>query len=197
MKVARILLILGSLATALSFAAVGVEDLSLLPITLTPEEDAALVAQGVLPPPDGTNAIANVRASEVYHLVKFTNATLFHVMSWYSDLTSLKVVGCEDLHARVTIAPGGPLTTAESLRAISNALAEIDIAIHPVSNDAVRVTYVGDARDALRKGVVLNTTSSAVQTSTTEVLQKHLMEYRGEASRLGLPPIADPRSQAK
>lgn len=199
------------LLLALGFAARAADPaprpLPQLPIPLTPEEDARLVAEGVLPPLD---------PSDVRHSYNFTNASLEMVTAYYAALSGRTIVGAERLKVDITLRSAEPVSARQALADMSNALARAGVAMDTATNGVITVRLATNApaehaepppssaggltyEDRRR----MRMPAAAAETSPPPVrakyngeeLSKRLSEYKLQIIRAGLPPLPIPLTE--
>ena len=116
------------------------------PIQLTPEQDAQLVKEGVLPPlGTGTNSHAKAVGTnrepcgvEVY--LRFVNSPVQQVLIFYSELTGKSVLS-DVVGPAVTIASKKGLPKEEAILLIETELNAAGFLLRPVDNNTVRAEW--------------------------------------------------------
>lgn len=170
-----------------------------LPIPLTPEQDARLVATGELPahvavPGDGRLIAYN-----------FHNAPLFTLTDYFTELTGVRVEGASNSVAEFTLKSDEKVSVPEFLAIFSNELKRLDITLEPVTTGVVRVhdAHAWKAPSAPRPSYAERRQQRLAATGTStnppprprytgEALKKHLEDYNAEVQRRGLPPLPIP-----
>lgn len=116
------------------------------PIELTPEQDAQLVKEGVLPPlGSATNRHVKAQATNqepscVQIELRLVNCPVQQVLDFYSELTGKRVL-CDDLAPTVTIRPKKSLPKREAILLIETELSAAGFTLTPVDDKTVRAEW--------------------------------------------------------
>jgi len=110
-----------------------------VPIQLTPEEDALLVKEGVLPPvdqpetaPAETNAMPRIS-------LRMRNVPLAVAAESYSDLVGKKVMIQEGLNVLITVQSTGSVTRAQAAVLMEKAFAAQGLRVAATDSAAVQI----------------------------------------------------------
>lgn len=160
-----------------------------LPIPLTAEEDARLMATGELPQhgagPGGGRLVT----------YNFHNAPLFTLTNFFTDLTGVRVEGASNSVAEITLKADERVTVPEFLAAFSNELKRLDITLEPVTTGVVRVR---DAHTWTSPGAAGTGTNQPPRPRYTgRALNKHLEDYGLRPGIQSRPPPLTPEQDAE
>jgi len=117
-----------------------------LPIPLTPEMDAQLVKEGVLPPAGEQVTDKTIGGEDQTVAMVFKDVPLEQVLEFYTDLTGKRIVADKGVFAVINLTTDHDVKKREAITMMERALTEKGIVLVPVSTNSLRASWVEEKR---------------------------------------------------